>query len=166
MASKTVPVDDPVDELALADVLETVVKMALAPVVARLRALEATTSDVPVLRERVAALAAVAPVPGPPGPPGADGLGFDDYTVDYDGARSMTHKWARGEKREERVVVLPIPLYQGVYVAGRVYNNGDEVTSDGSIFHCNADDTTTRPGDGSRGWTLKLKRGRDYGLKR
>lgn len=51
--------------------------------------------------------------------------------------------------------------YCGVFVAGKTYEKGDCVTYAGSLWHCDADATTTRPGDGAPGWTLTVKRGRD-----
>ena len=43
---------------------------------------------------------------------------------------------------------------------GKTYERGDGVTWAGSEWHCN-EPTTTKPGDGSKAWTLKVKRGRD-----
>jgi hypothetical protein len=134
------PPDDPValadDTAVVVDAVERVVKTALAPVVGRLRALEAGAGDLAAARERIAALEARPPLPGPPGPPGpagADGLPGAD-------GRGMT--------------------YRGVHVDGAPYVRGDVVTREGSMWHCNTD-TTTRPGDGGHGWTLAVKRGRD-----
>jgi len=158
-ASADVSDDDP---SVLVDAVETVVKTALSPVVARLRAVETVTADVPPVVGRIAALEAVAPVPGPPGPPGADGLGFEDSAVEYDGERTITVKWARGDARRELAMKFPAMLYRGVYVPGKLYERGDVVTWAGSLWHANAE-TTTRPGDGAPAWTLAVKRGRDGG---
>jgi len=155
---------DTSDAMALADVVETVVKAAIAPLVLRVRAMETAAADLAVatLRERIAVVEAREPVPGPPGPPGVDGLGFDDYAVKYDGERSITFTWTRadGGISVESVIRVPMMLYRGVYVVGKVYDTGDCVTWAGSLWHCNAE-TTTRPGDGSPAWTLAVKRGRD-----
>jgi len=151
---------------AVADVIEAVVRAALAPVLARLRALEPLVADVQGTRERVASLDARAPVPGPPGPAGADGLGFDDYEVRYDGDRTLTHRWARGERSGEQVIKIPTPIYRGVFVPGHLYERGDLVTVDGSMWHANSD-TTARPGEAATAadWTLAVKRGRDRWVK-
>jgi len=159
--SSDAPPAAPLEAAAIADVIESVVRAALAPVVGRLRALEAAAGELGAVRERIAALdARPAAVPGPPGPPGADGLGFDDYRLEYDGERTITHKWTRGEATAERAIKLPALIYRGVYVDGKGYERGDCVTWGGSLWHCNAD-TVIRPGDGAPAWTLAVKRGRD-----
>lgn len=153
----------PPDVALVVDAVASALAAALAPVVTRLRALETAAADVAPVRERVAALEASPPVAGPPGapgPPGADGLGVDDLAVAYDGERTITLTWARGDRRVERAITIPAMLYRGVYVPGKRYDRGDAVTWDGSVWHANAD-TTTRPGDGAPGWTLAVKRGRD-----
>ena len=131
------------DISGLGTVIETVIKAALAPVVARVKALEARPQE-----------------PGPPGPAGADGLGFDAYTVEYDGERTFTHRWQSGDKSAEITFVIPMPIYRGVFLTEKVYQRGDMVTVNGSVYHCDAD-TTTRPGDGAKAWTLAVKRGKD-----
>jgi len=140
----------------LADVVETVVRAALAPVVARLRAVEQLV-DEPVTRavlarltaveattaehgedlravgtriQELPALVALTAVPGPagpPGPPGADGVGL---------------------------------TYCGVWFPARTYERGEFVTHDGSLWHAKTA-TTAKPGDGTADWTLAVKRGRD-----
>lgn len=152
--------DDPAVVVAA---IETAVKSALAPVVARLRALETAAADLGPLREEIASLKALAPVPGPvgpAGPPGVDGLGFDDARVDHDGERTITVSWSKGDARVERAFKVPAMLYRGVYVPGKAYERGDVVTWGGSLWHAN-DETSSRPGDGSPAWTLAVKRGRD-----
>jgi hypothetical protein len=164
----------PFDAPAFADVIETVIKTALAPLVARIKTLETHTTadlvrvegytsflqrDLSAAMERIASLEAVPTQPGPQGPPGLDGLGFDAYTVDYDGERTFTHRWQAGEKAAEMTFRTPIAIYRGVYLDGKVYERGDLVTLRGSVYHCDTD-TTTRPGDG-KDWTLAVKSGKD-----
>lgn len=91
---------------------------------------------------------------------GRDGLGFDDMTVAYDGVRTVTLRFARGDKLFEHALVFPVLIYRGVFQAGHGYAEGDLVTINGSLYHCNAP-TQTRPGDGSPDWTLAVKHGRD-----
>jgi hypothetical protein len=50
--------------------------------------------------------------------------------------------------------------YMGVYRDGAEYSEGSLVTLHGSLFHANRN-TKMIPGDGSRDWTLCVKRGRD-----
>lgn len=92
---------------------------------------------------------------------GRDGLSIEDLSIEYDGERTMTLVFARGEKRKEIPIVFPWMIYRGVHEAGRSYTRGDTVTSQGSIFHCNVPATVARPGDGSADWTLSVKHGRD-----
>jgi integrin beta 3 len=142
-----------VDESAVVvAAIETAVRTALAPVVERLRTVETMAAEVSA---RV-----VEGPPGPPGPPGAPGFGFDDMRVEYDGERTITLAWSRGDVKAEQAIKIPAMLYRGVFVPGRMYDKGDCVTFGGSIWHANAE-TTTRPGDGSPAWTLAVKRGRD-----
>jgi hypothetical protein len=49
-----------------------------------------------------------------------------------------------------------------VYVEGKAYEPADCATWAGSMWHCN-EATSTRPGDGSKFWTLMVKAGRDVG---
>lgn len=91
---------------------------------------------------------------------GKDGLGFDDLTVEYDGERRFTFRFARGETVKEWAWTAPVPIYRGVYVEGREYDRGDTTTWGGSLYHCN-EPTTDKPGGGSEAWTLAVKRGQD-----
>jgi len=122
---------------------EAMVTPALvAEVVRSLELVTATVGDVDrrgqaamaAVRERVAVLETRELVPGPPGPPGPAGVDGKDGT--------------------------PGLRYCGVFVDGKDYDLGDGVTWAGSLWHCNAA-TTTRPGEGSKTWTLMVKRGRD-----
>jgi len=130
----------------------------------QLAAVVTQTSAVGPLRERVAVLETRAPVPGPAGAPGRDGIdgvGFDDLQVEHDGARAVTVKGVRGDVvKVLGTFTLPTPIYRGVWTEGRPYEPGDGVTWAGSEWHC-LTTTTTKPGDGSKAWTLKVKRGRD-----
>lgn len=94
------------------------------------------------------------------GKDGADGLGFDDFEELYDGERTFTHRWTRGERVKEFVFKVSMDLYRGVYAEGKTYERGDGVTWGGSEWYCH-ETTTAKPGDGSKSWTLKVKRGRD-----
>jgi integrin beta 3 len=110
-------------------------------------------------------------LPGVPGTPGekgldgingkdgADGLGFDDFEELYDGERTITRRYIRGDRVKEFVHKMPLEIYRGVWVE-KTYERGDGVTWAGSEWHCN-ETTTTKPGEGSKAWTLKVKRGRD-----
>jgi len=139
----------PLDIDAIADAVILVVKSAIAPIVARLDALETkapelvTAGALDVVRAdllaRLATLEA-SRIPGPPGPPGADGK---------DGAPGLDGKDG-----------APGLRYKGVYEAGAVYELGDVVTWAGSAWHCTDAHADTKPGAGAP-WQLIVKAGRD-----
>lgn len=91
---------------------------------------------------------------------GQDGLGFDDLAVLHDGERGVTFRFIKGDKVKEFTVTVPALIYRGVYTDGKTYEPGDVVTWGGSTWH-NGEPTTTKPGEGSKSWTLMVKRGRD-----
>lgn len=126
--------------------------------------IEPLTKEIGAVRERLIAVEVRQPVPGPPGlngKDGADGLGWDDLVVEHDGERTFTIKFMRGERvKVAGSFTIPADIYRGVYVEGKTYERGDGVTWAGSEWHCH-EPTTTKPGDGSKAWTLKVKRGRD-----
>jgi hypothetical protein len=129
------------------------------------------TKEVGALRERVAVVEVRPLAPGPPGAPGkdgrdgsdgrdgVDGLGFDDLGVRLDG-KTLTMEYSRGAAVKSFPLTLPIPVWVGVYQEHTTYTKGDLVTWAGSTWHCN-EETSTKPGDGSKAWTLMVKRGRD-----
>jgi hypothetical protein len=92
---------------------------------------------------------------------GKDGLGFDDLSVDYDGNRTFTLKFARGEQVKEFAFDLPIVLDKGVYREENVYVKGDGVTSGGSYWIAQREKNITKPGLPDSGWRLAVKKGRD-----
>ena len=98
-------------------------------------------------------------VVGDDGKPGADGLGFDDLSVDYDGEKTLTLKFNRGEQSKEFPLALPIVMDRGVYKDGASYQAGDGVTWAGS-FWIAQEDTADKP-DTGKGWRLAGKKGRD-----
>lgn len=120
------------ERLATAELrLKTVEATPLPSVVAELQ------KDIGAMRERIAVVEVRPPLPGPPGEPGAPGKDGKD-----------------GEPG------APGLAYEGVYQDGKSYTLGTIVTWAGSSWHCN-EPTDTKPGDGSKAWTLMVKRGRD-----
>lgn len=85
-------------------------------------------------------------VPGVPGEKGAEGRHGVDGVPGKDGVDGT-----------DGVAGLS---YEGVYQDGQAYDKGQLVSWAGSGWHCN-EPTTTKPGDGSKAWTLMIKRGRD-----
>lgn len=62
---------------------------------------------------------------------------------------------------ESKSFSMPTLIYRGVFKSGEVYQPGDTVTWGGSMWHCD-EDSADKPGEnGSKGWTLATKRGRD-----
>ena len=98
-------------------------------------------------------------VVGKDGDDGAPGLGFDDMEVLYDGRRSFTFRFMKGEKAKEFMFNAPIPLDAGFYKAGEKYEKADLVQFGGSMWIAQ-EDTTDKPGEG-KAWRLSSKRGRD-----
>jgi hypothetical protein len=162
---------------ALAEIVVMTVKAALAPVRAEIVRLELALAEkagvvehlatsLADARERLAGMEARPPVPGPPGEHGldglngADGLGFEDLGVTFDGERTLALTFTRGPVVKTFPVVLPIPKYQGTYTAGLMYAPGDLVTWGGSTWHCKQP-TSARPGELASAWQLMVKAGRD-----
>jgi integrin beta 3 len=140
----------------LADVVRELVEQKTAPLLQRLAELERQP-------------AAPAPRDGLPGrdgrdgkdgAPGADGLGFDDFSVHYDGERTLTLRFVRGERVREFPVVAPWPLDCGVWRAERAHVRGDGVTHGGSWWIAQRA-TSAKPGEGNDDWRLSVKKGRD-----
>ncbi len=75
--------------------------------------------------------------------------------------RSFTIKSRQGSVTHYHgTITFPVDIYRGVFVEGKTYQRGDCTTWAGSEWHCN-ETTTNKPGDGSKAWTLKVKKGRD-----
>jgi integrin beta 3 len=90
---------------------------------------------------------------------GHDGLGFDDLAVDCDGERTVTFRFAQGERVKEFPIVFPVVLDRGVYRAEEQYAKGDAVSFGGSQWIAQ-EATTDKPETGAA-WRLAVKRGRD-----
>lgn len=103
----------------------------------------------------------VSKIPRPlDGKDGADGVGFDDFDVVYDGERTFTCKWEKGARVVERVFSLPVVLDRGVYRPDQMYAKGDGATFAGSFWIAQAE-TSAKPGDGATPWRLAVKAGRE-----
>lgn len=97
---------------------------------------------------------------GQDGRDGADGLGFDDLDVQYDGDRTFIVVFERGEQRKEFGFKLPLVLERGIYKTDHRYERGDAVTFDGSYWIAQVDEPQGKPGQ-SGDWRLAVKKGRD-----
>lgn len=150
---------------AVATVVREYVSRAIGEALARVTALEArpVAQDGRDGRDGVPGTTGLDGAPGRDGvdgKPGADGLGFDHFEELYDGERTFTHRYRQGARLKEFVWKVPMEIYRGVYVEGRTYEPGDGVTYASSEWHC-SETTTTKPGEGAKAWTLKVRRGRD-----
>jgi hypothetical protein len=140
--------------------------VALTDIRARMESVDRRVHGMEAFGERIAVLETRAPVPGPPGKDGrdglagADGLGFEDLDVTFDGDRTLALTFTRGDRQKAFPIPLPFLRHCGIYTDGVAYAPGDVVTWAGSAWHCR-EATTVRPGDGLKAWTLIVKRGRD-----
>lgn len=107
---------------------------------------------------------------GLPGVPGArgldgkdgkDGLGFEDMSADFDGERTVTLRFSRGDVVKEFSFAVPIPIDCGIYREGEVYAKGAGVTYGGSFWICQRDAPEGKPDAGNGSWRLVTKKGRD-----
>jgi hypothetical protein len=58
-----------------------------------------------------------------------------------------------------RQFTLPVLIYRGIFKEGEEYTRGDVATWAGSTWHCQAEATRAKPGEGSPDWKLMVKRG-------
>ncbi len=79
--------------------------------------------------------------------------------MSFDGERTATFCWLDGTPIEGGTIKFATVLYRGVYVAGKAYEQGDQVTFAGSSWIARAD-TAEKPGDGATAWQLAVKAGR------
>jgi integrin beta 3 len=150
------------DPRAFAAELVLRMQAALAPVLRRLEVLEQTPP-----RDGRDGLPGLPGTPGLPGEPGRDGKdGVDGFALDrldaeaLDGGRTLVVTLHHGESVQRLELRLATMIYRGVFRDGETYQLGDTVTWAGSLWHCNAP-TGAKPGDGSKDWTLTVKKGRD-----
>jgi hypothetical protein len=104
---------------------------------------------------------AVDEIPKPKdGKDGVDGIGWENMTVEHDGKRTVTLKWANGEKEVSAPVVFPCNIDAGFYKDGTQYEQGDGVTFGGSYWIAQKA-TSAKPEVGSEDWRLAVRKGRD-----
>lgn len=104
---------------------------------------------------------AVDDIPKPKdGKDGADGIGWDNMTVEHDGKRTVTLKWVKGETEVSAPVVFPCNIDAGFYKEGTQYEQGDGVTFGGSYWIAQKA-TGAKPEVNSEDWRLAVRKGRD-----
>lgn len=98
---------------------------------------------------------------GDPGKAGRDGFALEDFDASVmDDGRTVLLSFTGKDFDYSVELGFPVMLYRGVFSEG-FYSKGDTVTWGGSLWHCDADKTDSKPGDGSKDWTLCAKKGRD-----
>lgn len=101
-----------------------------------------------------------APKDGKDGANGKDALGWDDMHVEYDGKRTISLVFERGERREVAEIKMPVVIDAGFWKDGMKAEQGDGVTFGGSYWIAQKD-TEAKPEVGSPDWRLSVKKGRD-----
>lgn len=101
------------------------------------------------------------PAPGKDGVDGKDGLGFDDLSAIYDGERTITLSFTRGDQVKTYAFSMPVVLYRGVFEDGRTYQVGDAVTWGGALWIAKAPTAAKPdlPDQESRKWQMAVRRG-------
>lgn len=98
---------------------------------------------------------------GDDGKPGRDGFNLENFDAKVmDDCRTVLLSFVGKDIDYSVELGFPVMLYRGVFTEGD-YSKGDTVTWGGSLWHCEADKTEAKPGDGSKDWTLCAKKGRD-----
>ena len=93
-----------------------------------------------------------------------DGISDIDITQAEERQFTVTAVKSSGEKTEKTFSV-PVMIYRDIFKDGVKYYPGDSVTWGGSVWYCHQE-TGDKPGeDGSKGWKLAVKRGRDARTK-
>lgn len=90
---------------------------------------------------------------------GLDGFNLEDLQLEFDGERTATLSFSRGELRKTHAMRFPMVIDRGVYKTGQDYERGDGVTWGGNFWICQ-EDTSDKPGT-SKAWRLAVKKGRD-----
>jgi len=91
---------------------------------------------------------------------GIDGLGFDDLDIDFDGERSFTFRWKRGEVERTKTFIVPTVIDRGYWREGTKAKAGDGWTNDGSWWIAKRD-TDAKPCRESPDWRIGARKGRD-----
>lgn len=93
-----------------------------------------------------------------------DGVSSIDISQSDERHFTVVARKSSGEKTEKSFSV-PVMIYRDIFKEGQKYYPGDSVTWGGSVWYCHLE-TGDKPGeDGSKGWKLAVKRGRDARAK-
>lgn len=101
---------------------------------------------------------------GAPGLDGKDGLGFDDFRVDYDGDRTFAFLGQQADRvKTFGSHSVAFVLDRGIWRGDQSYKAGDGVTWGGSYWIAQQE-TKAKPGqptEDSRAWRMAVKAGRE-----
>jgi len=97
---------------------------------------------------------------GQHGKDGAHGLGFDDLDVEYDGERTFTLKWQRGDVVKTKIFHVPTVIDRGYWSEGTKAQAGDAMTHNGTLWIATKD-TDAKPCLESDAWRIGARKGRD-----
>lgn len=92
--------------------------------------------------------------------------GISDISIMQDEERHFTVTAIKSSgETSEKSFTIPVMIYRDIFKEGQKYYPGDNVTWGGSVWYCH-EETGDKPGeDGSKGWKLAVKRGRDARAK-
>jgi hypothetical protein len=107
-------------------------------------------------------LGAVVGKNGDPGRDGRDGFSLSNFDATLmDDGRTVLFSFEGADQSFAVELAIPAMIYRGVWREDQAYERGDTVTWAGSLWHCDADDTSEKPDGSEKHWTLAAKRGRD-----
>jgi hypothetical protein len=98
---------------------------------------------------------------GKDGDKGEPGFSLEDFDSEVkDGGRTLVLSFTAGDIKHTVEHQLDTMIYRQVFKDGETYRPGDTVSFGGGVWHCDAE-TTARPGDDAKDWTLAVRRGRE-----
>jgi hypothetical protein len=98
---------------------------------------------------------------GKDGQQGPAGFSLEDFDSEVrDGGRTLVLSFTAGDIKHTVEHQLDTMIYKQVFKEGETYQPGDTVSFGGGLWHCDAE-TTSRPGDDAKEWTLAVRRGRE-----
>lgn len=107
------------------------------------------------------ALGRVVGKDGDAGKDGVDGLGFDDLSATFDGERTVSLRYARGDRVKEFAFELPVVIDRGYWRDGMGVKAGEAVTHAGSWWIAKRDNASKPCRENADDWRLGARGGRD-----
>lgn len=91
---------------------------------------------------------------------GIDGIGWDAMSVEFDGERTVTLVFDKGEEQFTYPVTFPLVIDKGFWKDGTQASQGDGYTFGGSYWIAQKA-TDTKPEVGNDDWRIAVRKGRD-----